>query len=510
MHNAIHPRLLAGPITILVVLTCVLAGPTALSSDFGAWDSASGLRGTAGAEASFLDRRELEPRRIANRLSLIARLAGYSVARGTMEVQDSESCADIDGFCIGANPDSPYLYPVTESSDEPQFGSFTLTRDQALVIIGRTPPEVRYYGVTSYLFDRAKDEGGGGALARQPIFGSLYDTLNLNTIGYDGDSPFEAFTVIVVTPNRALFEQILQPTLTFLRVPPKSVNLQEVAESTPILLGSDSSADRLSVLFRIAFPSAQPALSEYLDRVDETFQVLTLDFAGSGLYQEYFPRAYTPSGSGTSEPAGLQQSLDALVDAIVEKYTIPGQREAEIAQTALFEDEERGPQPRGQTCIEKEIACGGDNPDARYYQPAFTPFATKLPDNPNSFRILVGVDHTKTGKATYVNYALTRLRNLVGILSISDQDFAGSAAYHSGNPGVVDGERLYAYMFARDCSGISFCIEVPLEGEDPLGASVDDRLYFTKRVYLDPATNTGPEASELIPGYTLRFGPPTP
>lgn len=452
---------------------------------------------------STADTPALDPVTVADELRRLSLQAGFSVTTGRMTVVDSQACSESGDFCYGSNPASPYLVP----SDSTRRGRgtvnpFTLARDEALVIIGRTPPEVRYYATTTYLYDRPKDRFRP---RRQLIFGSLYDSLNINTLGYVGDDPFNAFTVIVVTPNRAAFDQLLRPSLEALSVPQSSINVQEIPESLLSNLGSGRRADRFTLLIRAAYPSNQSALDRYLENAEQTFQVLKIDFSGSGLFTAYPTRPYSPSGTGQPEPGELAEALGNLVDAIEAKYSIPGQRNARIAPMATI-GPSGFPQPGGQNCIEESTFCVADNPDARYFTPLIEPVAEPLSDSPDNFWIVVGVDHVGTGKATYVNTSLTRARNAIGLLSISDAELAGSAAYHSGLPGTAF-PNLYAYMFARDCSGVAFCSEVLRPSDTALGARSDDRLLIATRVYLDPATNTGPDEDELTPGYVLLFEP---
>src|SRR5689334_10648869 len=55
--------------------------------------------------------------------------------------------------CFGSNPDSPYGYPNFGTNAAPN-GVTQLRASSALVVIMETPPPMRYFGVTPYIFTR--------------------------------------------------------------------------------------------------------------------------------------------------------------------------------------------------------------------------------------------------------------------------------------------------------------------------------------------------------------------
>lgn len=78
--------------------------------------------------------------------------------------------------CYGNNPDSPYgltMLPrgVGENTDFKLWGqpleidgmsaAWRLQANEAVVIIGDSPPEMRYWGITNYLFSRYYEDSHG-------------------------------------------------------------------------------------------------------------------------------------------------------------------------------------------------------------------------------------------------------------------------------------------------------------------------------------------------------------
>lgn len=116
---------------------------------------------------------------------------------------------------------------------------------------------------------------------------------------------------------------------------------------------------------------------------------------------------------------------------------------------------------------------------------------------------MIGVDHARTGKADYTSLAIYDTTRLVGMSAVADTALAGSARAWLG-PQDPDAASLYAWRFARDCAGATACTVVPTTFP---GAPLDATLSATERPYLEPATRTGPDPSELLPPRVLRLVP---
>ena len=91
----------------------------------------------------------------------------------------------------------------------PSLSSFwNIGPDEAVIFVGRTPPECRYFSYDHYLVDRTY-----GTEARW-IFANVADTLNnlvINTEGTpdgSGGNPFNQTTVIVTTADKGIDQRI--------------------------------------------------------------------------------------------------------------------------------------------------------------------------------------------------------------------------------------------------------------------------------------------------------------
>ena len=97
---------------------------------------------------------------------------GFTVQEGRFSFLDMTACCA--SSCAGNNPSSPYAalfvppapggLPDPNPAPDGMSSAFRLRADEAVVFVGQTPPEVRYFGFTPYLTDRAQAYG-----ARRPV-----------------------------------------------------------------------------------------------------------------------------------------------------------------------------------------------------------------------------------------------------------------------------------------------------------------------------------------------------
>jgi hypothetical protein len=90
----------------------------------------------------------------------------------------------------------------------------------------------------------------------------------------------------------------------------------------------------------------------------------------------------------------------------------------------------------------------------------------------------------------------------MGVAAVTGSDLLGSAERYL--PDHPHSRYLYAYKFARHCQGEPYCFAVP---RGPEGVALDTTLNFIERPYLEPATHTGPLASQIVPPQVLHFCP---
>ena len=94
-----------------------------------------------------------------------------------------EDCKDLN-TCYGNNPDSPYGLPmlprgVGENTDFDEWGkplevegmspTWRLQPNDAVVIFGDSPPEMRYWGITNYIFSKHYNDTVGKNTTVSPV-----------------------------------------------------------------------------------------------------------------------------------------------------------------------------------------------------------------------------------------------------------------------------------------------------------------------------------------------------
>jgi hypothetical protein len=190
----------------------------------------------------------------------------------------------------------------------------------------------------------------------------------------------------------------------------------------------------------------------------------------------------------------------------------------------------------GRDCIMQDINCIGDCGDALYTdgnEPLLqaSDGASVTPDGP-SFLIdfgesilVAGLQHSRTGKASYNNVAIYDVKRALGILALMDVDLQGSAQFFGFSSPNAD--KFVAHAFARKCPQAlqQHCTHVPF---DFPGLPWGERLTVVERAYVDPhsganaqlnscvfeqnlffyltySTGVGPAADSVLPAKVIAF-----
>jgi hypothetical protein len=424
--------------------------------------------------------------------------ADWNATPGEWRYFDTLGCFATPGYtCYGNNPSSPYASPYFgEFGTSPNLATVQLAEDEAIVVVFRTPPEMRYYSFNQYLYRRA-DNG-------TEIFGSLSEALNLGRLGTTGSpepgaSPFDAYAAVVWTADQGTFDEV-QADLAESGLPLQAINFLPLPQAIParpsmpgyeLQLGHGSSSDVFNLLMRTALPHDQAALDAYIR--ENPYYVLRV---GPSVHRTPNPApviGYPSDISGTTEDARLQAALNRLVSDIGKHYA---DAYSFRKQTSTYTEHV------GWDCISEPSECTGDNYDSLYSRDQSTLVRVR---DLQDFVIVVGVNHQLAGKAAYVNSAVYDSRKLASIVSITDADMTTqSALYHAGianprDPRVRAYRGLYAYMYSYDCAGKRFCADIPAPTQDnPIGLQPGAPFFVLGRSYLEPRTLVRPSQMEIV------------
>ncbi len=125
---------------------------------------------------------------------------GFKVSAGSTQMMDwaAEYCrGNLDN--AGYVNKAPYLrFLVPTSAQDPTLTEvFQLRPDEAIVLIGLTPPPVNYFGYYPFLWTKVYPDVG-----RQPMFATLGDTVNNATIKTLGPAPYNRPVALIFTPDQ--------------------------------------------------------------------------------------------------------------------------------------------------------------------------------------------------------------------------------------------------------------------------------------------------------------------
>lgn len=432
---------------------------------------------------------------------LLANLAraGFRITEGNPVQVDIEDlfCRGLLPSGYGNNVTTPYITlrqdPLPGTAPTTFPWTYRLRQDEAIVLLGRTPPKSAYFSLQTFAaLRRFEDKGYTGRIFA--LFGDATNHLTINTQGEN--APFDAFFVLISTGNKSTAEKVRQALLDA-GYGAGTVNVEAIPDEL-VRFGQDEHADQFSFLYRIALVENPDEERRYYETMGgmKLFRLTPESEQPSAP----FPVAtLRPRGTGSTE-LHLLSSVKKLEDALLEAY--PG-FQAEKLPTGLFVQEGYNP-------ILQNIDALGATNDTTYLMTP--PFSMEEGD----FVIAYGVQHPAAGKAIYnsvIAYGWTiledlpddprfeGLREMLGVAAIDSPDeFAGSARRFL--PGYPQADMLYAVKIARSAPGQEADMLIP---PPSCGRLTLRELALAFRAYCEPATKTGPSYAEILFDRAILF-----
>jgi hypothetical protein len=408
-----------------------------------------------------------------------------------------------------ANPQSPYI--VSQLPEVPGQAPGTLSpltwrlrQDEAVVLIGVTPPPVAYFSFELWMIK--------GSLANGPaLFLSVGDPINIKTIRTTGPIPFDRPFALVLTGNRRTQTEVnrmlaasgLGGVTNNLTIPPAMFRL-----------GLDQGSDEFLLPARTAVP--EPGFVDALDEYRAHTPVQVFRVRPKGNSADETQPVYPPdplrvpklrvSGTGTTE-LDLNPTLQLLRQRIIDAY--PDYEAQDVPLKRGFEEGWPGLQFNLVTDPPIEGTAGATN-DCNY----LTSADFELPDG--SFVVAYGPNHVVTGKATYTSASLyVDAEAAVHLATKEHAELWGSARDFIGDQPNAD--KFYAWAFSR--AGGSGPAGPHVTTLDPTTTDYCSSKYGTTRpvdletiklvtrIYMEPATRVRPALSELLLDRLLLFTP---
>ena len=383
----------------------------------------------------------------------------------------------------------------------------SLRPDEAIVFVGRTPPECRYFSFDLYLMERTYGN------ETRWIYANLVDTLNHLVINTEGTpegqpgNPFNQTTIVITTADKGIDGRI-RAAAQSAGYSDGIVNTQ-IIPSAMVKMGVENDSDTFNVLLRPTQFTDEQAGNDYIANTPATvFRVTPNETAELDPYDMPELRV---RGTGTTE-FDLMDDLEELRIAILDKYSGLNATELPTSQIGIL----------GSDAIQRGICAYGPPNDCCYLWtgnqgvssptppfPDLTQYygflrepAITLGNDTNEFIIVYGVNHVATRKAIYENFVLYGADVWNGVAYVNDLNFNGTAEeYLPENPNA---KYLYVYKYARNCDGSPNCSEVPF-GMGAYGIDLDQPVFIGWRIYLEESTKTGPSYSEIVYDRAIKF-----
>jgi hypothetical protein len=384
-----------------------------------------------------------------------------------------------------------------------------LRPDEALVFVGRTPPECRFFNFEADLSTRTY---GNKTLW---IWANLGDPLNMDVIKTEGTpngiqgNPFNQTTVVITTADKGI-DQRIQAAAQSVGYSNSIINTI-MLPSTILNMGLENNSDTFLTFIRPALFNDKQAGDEYLNHTPAIIFRITPN--QTTKLDPYNVPEIRVRGTGKTE-WNFMDDLEKLRMAILNKYN--GSTARELPTSIWVPDGNDGMQrginvlaPNNDCCYlwSANQSVSSQTPflfNTSQYYPFLRDPAITLGNDTNEFIIVYGVNHVATGKATYQNFGIYGADVWNGIKAMTDADFNGTAQeYLPDNPNA---KYLYVYKVARHCDGDKHCYEVPygLKGH---GIELDQPLFIGWRVYHEKATKTGPAYTEILYDRAIKFDP---
>jgi hypothetical protein len=450
---------------------------------------------------AFAQRAGQDPRALAKFQDALDR-DGFNVTPGAVVVWNlvEQWCANTPGVdsALYLNKEPYLLMLVPKSAEEPGllYPDFKIEPDEAIVLIGLTPPPVKYFSYTPYVATRAYPDG------RQSILASLGDGVNNATIRSIGSTPYNSPVVLIFTPDEGTDARI-RAALQRAGYPAAIINTI-VLPASMLKLGYGELADELRVVTRTAIWQKQADADSYIGNPPLHIMRVT---PRTPAHANPFPAPHLRTrGTGRTE-MDLMNTLDQLREGILESYSWLQATDIPLIPMCY----------EGYDYIQRLLdpsqwqGYWGDSRDAIYLGaglPEWSPTFKHITLAEDEFLMIYGVNHVATGKATYMNtniYASETAKLTLGTLD--DRDFPATAVPYlpAGDPAA---DVMYAFKISRDCDGEANCLELTVpEGCTRLTLDSSTLLGVFTRIYVEPETKIGAAIPEILYDRVLKFSP---
>ncbi|MFY3743244.1 hypothetical protein ACOQFB_04995 [Anaeromyxobacter sp. Red801] len=439
---------------------------------------------------------------------------GFIVTPGAVEVWNrGEAWCRYDPTIDHAwyNNNAPYLVlKVPRAAGAPELvQDFKLRPDEAVVLVGTTPPPERYFAFYSWIANKVYPDGerllGLMIAPADPV-----NHLSIKTEGPPGE-PFGQRVALVFTPDRGTYRGILE---ALGEAGYATARVNEVPFPAAMLsLGHGDDGDEFRIQLRNAMWEAgyEKAGAAYIaDAPLRMFRATPRVPTDEDRLEPYPVPALRIRGTGQTE-LNLWNELGVLRQRIIDAH--PGMVATDIDVTVPVGYE-------GIDHMQRRVPVGGDARDALClqagYLPEFLSWDRRITLGDGDFLMVFGANHAATGKTSYMSvnvYTGDAEDGKLSIGTVDDRALTGTAARFlpAGDPAA---DLMYAYKISRSCGREANCLQVPpdelLRKCKRLSVGPDTVLGILFRNYLEPATKSGAAMQEVLYDRVIKFSPKAP
>ena len=363
--------------------------------------------------------------------------SGYTVRMGEMNKQyPVEYC--VTGYTPNANGNNvgvPYFgiqLPPPPGQDSLYSNSlmYNVRSDEAVILIGKTPPKCKYFSYRSYLFNRYYDFPPPPK--RKKINASLGETTSLHRMRPDLplDSMFSRKFALIMSADSILAMQVKSIILgATSEIAAADIHFDILPSGDLFRCGTGPTSDWTNILHRASLFEDTVAENNYMNHLP--LEVIQVTRTEPGPHVPFSLHPFLPTSSGITE-LNLFPNVELLEDGLYNTY----HNNYDIIWLSST------PFNLGSfTAIQQGVDALGDNHDCLYT------FTNDFQLGENDIAVSYGVDHTQTGQAVYDNIILYGKKYFDGFGGITNLMMEKSARQFISDTSIAD--RMFAYCFSR-------------------------------------------------------------
>ena len=395
-------------------------------------------------------------------------------------------------------------------------GFYQPKQDHALVLFGCLPPKTDYFGIRTYLYEKATSNveddldcsnamssptgedvnvfppnptvpDGSRVVVDIPWYNTR-NQLSINAFGKpDSHTKFRSLFVHVTTANKQVAEDIVE-AFTDSGVPLEAMNIDSIPNMPAFHLEGDSSVrDSFRTIYRLALPVSFVATSGTpSEEIEKYISATNMNILVRYLTpKRQVPKNGFPATMPTTRTVGQHEkdivgdkTFQALLSAVKSHYGEPNYVSNPIP---VVIDTAK--------CLQGCYGFG-NNEDTVYIN---TDRNISLAGE-GDFAVVCGANHVLLQYAVYTNVGIFNTSGLA--LGMATDEMKLNSAKRFA-PHLRHIEKFYCLDIRSDCKGEPFCIQPIFE---------DIKTVLVQfRININPQTKTGPATNEIIWPVTLGY-----